>query len=126
VEASAAPDRPLGLVEYRENFLWNLRRSSVNFGHRRFREGDQELFDAAAWLAQDSSRQLLVSATSRQRCFADSAPAQAIGESGDLQWWLVSGVPSTDCARQGDAGRAILYTPVMPRTLWGVAPGPGE
>jgi len=126
VEATAAPDRPLALVEYRENFLWNLRRPSLNFGHRRFREGEQELFDAAAWLAQDGRRQLLVSAPSRQRCFAGATPAQAVGETGGFEWWVVSGEPDAACARQGDPGRAILYTPELPRTLWGRARWPGE
>jgi 4-amino-4-deoxy-L-arabinose transferase-like glycosyltransferase len=117
VEASAAPDRALALVEYRENFLWNLQRPTFNFGHRRFREGEQELFDAAAWLATDHSRQLLVNATSRQRCFATAAEAKPVGEAGGHEWWLVSGAPDAQCARQGDARRAILYTPVIPRLL---------
>jgi 4-amino-4-deoxy-L-arabinose transferase-like glycosyltransferase len=117
VEASAAPGRELALVEYRENFLWNLRRPTFNFGHRRFREGEQELFDAAAWLAADHSRQLLVSAPSRQRCFAAATDATPVGKAGSLEWWLVSGVPDAQCARQGDARRAILYTPVIPKLL---------
>jgi hypothetical protein len=111
-------------VEYRENFLWNLRRPSLNFGHRRFREGEQELFDAAAWLAQDPARQLLVSDPSRRRCFAEAASVQPVGEAGGLDWMLVAGEPSPDCASRGDAGRAILYTPVLPRTLWGQARWP--
>jgi 4-amino-4-deoxy-L-arabinose transferase-like glycosyltransferase len=113
VEAGADAARPLALVEYRENFLWNLKRPTYNFGHRRFREGEQEVFDAAAWLAQDGARQLLVSAPSRQRCFANAA-ASRVGESGRLEWWLVSGAADADCAGRGDAGRAILYVPVLP------------
>jgi 4-amino-4-deoxy-L-arabinose transferase-like glycosyltransferase len=116
LEARADPARPLALVEYRENFLWNLRRPSFNFGHRRFREGEQEIFDAAAWLAADGSRQLLVSTAARQRCFG-AAVAAPVGESGNIRWWLVSGTPDAGCAGQGDARRAILYTPVMPKLL---------
>jgi 4-amino-4-deoxy-L-arabinose transferase-like glycosyltransferase len=116
VESKADPLRPLALLEYRENFLWNLRRESWNFGHRRFREGDQEMFDAAAWLAQDERRQLLVADDRRQRCFPATMGVE-VGETGDRQWWLVSGVPDAECTRQGDPGRAIRYVPLMPKTL---------
>ncbi len=116
VEATADAERPLALVEYRENFLWNLRRDTFNFGHRRFREGAQEVHDAAAWLARDPGRQLLVSTPSRDLCF-DSAQALPVGESGSLEWWVVSGTPAADCVGKGDAGRAILYQPLMPETL---------
>jgi 4-amino-4-deoxy-L-arabinose transferase-like glycosyltransferase len=114
LESRADPRRPLALVEYRENMLWNLRRATVNFGHRRFREGEQEVFDAAAWLQQDTSRQLLVSATSLARCFAAADVREPMGEAGGIEWWLVSGRPAPDCASRGDAGKAILYGPEIP------------
>jgi hypothetical protein len=113
VAATADPARPLGLVEYRETFLWHLRRPSYNFGHRRFREGEQELYDAAAWLAQDPDRQLLVPEPGRARCFAD-ADARSVGETGRRTWWIVSGRPDSGCASRGDGRRAILYVPSTP------------
>ena len=40
----------LALVAYKEQFLLYLDRPTVNFGHRRWLEGPQESYDAAAWL----------------------------------------------------------------------------
>lgn len=113
LEQQADPSRPLGLVEYREHFLWHLRRESTNFGHRRFREGDQEIYDAAAWLARDPRRQLLMAKDRVTQCFA-SADARRAGDAAGLDWWLVSGVPSSECVARGDARRAIDYRPRMP------------
>lgn len=113
LEQTADPSRELGLVEYREHFLWHLRRDSFNFGHRRFREGDQEVFDAAAWLSRSPSRELLVQQPRIAQCFA-TADARRVGDAAGFDWWLVSGAPSPDCVARGDAARAIHYVPRMP------------
>lgn len=110
VEASAAPGRELGLLAYHEHFLWHLKRPTVNFGHRRFREGAAESHDAAAWLAADASRQLLVSEHELKPCFA-TAQARKIGDSSRGDWFLVTGAPDADCARQGDATHVFHYAP---------------
>lgn len=115
VEQVAAPDRPLGLLAYQETFLWNLSRPSVNFGNRRTtREGQAEDHDAAAWLAADPQRQLLVGETKMEPCFAAMPSAREVGRSSAERWFLVSGQPDAMCVAQGDAGRAITYDPARP------------
>src|SRR5690606_39677859 len=59
LESMADPRQELGLLAYHEHFLLHLTRPTTNFGHRRFREGNAEAFDAAAWLSQQADRQLL-------------------------------------------------------------------
>jgi hypothetical protein len=83
----------------------------VNFGHRRFREGDAEMFDAAAWLQADSTRQLLVPERMLQPCFAGATRVQPIGESSRGLWYLVQGPPDARCAARGDATRVFAYAP---------------
>jgi 4-amino-4-deoxy-L-arabinose transferase-like glycosyltransferase len=110
VEAAADPARELGLLAYHEHFLWNLKRPTVNFGHRRFREGEAETYDAAAWLAADPTRQLLVSEHELKPCFS-GAGSRLIGDSSRGDWYLVSGAPLADCARRGNAARVFHYAP---------------
>jgi 4-amino-4-deoxy-L-arabinose transferase-like glycosyltransferase len=111
LEALAAPERELGLLAYSEHFLWHLRRPTVNFGHRRFREGDAESYDAAAWLAAAPGRQLLVQEQMLQPCFKDAAPLQLVGDSSRGNWFLVSGQPDTVCVARGDPGHHFNYSP---------------
>jgi hypothetical protein len=111
LEQQAAPDRPLGLLAYHENFLWQLTRPTVNFGHRRFREGDQEAFDAAAWLVAGSDRQLLVPEEMLRPCFSGAGSVVDLGEGSGGRWYLVQGRPAADCIARGDAGRALDYSP---------------
>jgi 4-amino-4-deoxy-L-arabinose transferase-like glycosyltransferase len=110
VEAAADPARELGLLAYHEHFLWNLKRPSVNFGHRRFREGEAETHDAAAWLAADPTRQLLVSEHELEPCFS-VATSRLVGDSSRGDWYLVTGAPQGDCARRGNAARVFRYAP---------------
>jgi hypothetical protein len=110
LEATADPKRELGLLAYHEHFLWQLKRPSVNFGHRRFREGDAETFDAAAWLAADASRQLLVSEHMLRPCFS-AATSRLVGDSSRGDWYLVTGSPSADCVRRGNAAHVFQYAP---------------
>jgi hypothetical protein len=109
--ARVAPGELAGLVAYKEQFLLYLDRPTVNFGHRRTVEGDQEAFDAAAWLAAAPGRVLLVpEGPALDRCFAD-AQQESAGIASDDEWFLVRGSPSPDCIPRGNAKRAILYRP---------------
>jgi 4-amino-4-deoxy-L-arabinose transferase-like glycosyltransferase len=111
LEALAAPQRELGLLAYHEHFLWHLQRPSVNFGHRRFREGDEESFDAAAWLATDAQRQLLVPERMLQPCFGSAVQIQLVGDSSRGNWYLVAGAPDPGCVARGNAKHTFLYRP---------------
>jgi hypothetical protein len=110
LEAMAAPDRELGLLAYHEHFLWHLRRPTVNFGHRRFREGDAETFDAAAWLAADPQRQLLVPVRMLKPCFEDTH-RRVVGDSSRGDWYLVTGTPAASCVGRGNARHTFAYSP---------------
>jgi 4-amino-4-deoxy-L-arabinose transferase-like glycosyltransferase len=107
----ADPDRELGLLAYREQFLLHLERPSVNFGHRRWREGPLESYDAARWLEERPERQLLVGEDQLAPCFAQVRERIDVGTSAREPWFLVSGPASTDCASRGQAGRVIHYSP---------------
>jgi 4-amino-4-deoxy-L-arabinose transferase-like glycosyltransferase len=111
LEALAAPDRELGLLAYHEHFLLNLSRPSVNFGHRRFREGRAEEMDAAAWLAADPSRQLLVQEETLDPCFSPTGHQQLVGDSSRGNWFLVAGKPDPACVSRGNANYNFRYTP---------------
>ncbi len=105
--AKVKPDEELALVAYKEQFLLYLDRPTVNFGHRRFLEGPQEAYDAAAWLNAAEHRVLLVPQDQMKECFPDtSLPA---GETSDEQWYLVHAPASSACAEKGVATRAIHY-----------------
>ncbi len=111
LEQMADPTRELGLLAYHEHFLWQLRRETTNFGHRRFREQEDEMHDAAAWLAARPGRQLLVPERLLEPCFGAAAAVREVGDSSRGLWYLVEGMPRADCSAAGDAGRAIRYMP---------------
>jgi len=111
LEQMADPARELGLLAYHEHFLWQLRRETTNFGHRRFREQEDEVHDAAAWLAARPGRQLLVPERLLEPCFGAAAAVREVGDSSRGLWYLVEGMPRADCSAAGDAGRAIRYMP---------------
>ena len=114
VEARVPATEELGLVDYREQYLLHARRPLTNFGHRRYLDGDQELFDAAAWLVAAPGRVLMVSRRGRDRCFAGAA-ATPLGEANRLEWFLVRGPADPGCAARGDLGAARRYVPpVLP------------
>jgi 4-amino-4-deoxy-L-arabinose transferase-like glycosyltransferase len=113
LEQLADPERELGLLAYREQFLWSVRRTTVNFGHRRFRDEAQEIDDAARWLSVDPQRQLLVQDAMLEPCF-HSAARRPAGRVSSIDWYLVTGRPDPACAARGDPRSALRYTPVMP------------
>jgi 4-amino-4-deoxy-L-arabinose transferase-like glycosyltransferase len=110
LEQASAAFAELGLASAKEQYLLELRRPSVNFGHARWRERESEADDAAAWLAQRPGRALLVERRTRELCFS-AAQAVDLGRANRQQWFLVSGEPDEACARRGDPGRARLYVP---------------
>ncbi|HET9861892.1 MAG TPA: glycosyltransferase family 39 protein [Steroidobacteraceae bacterium] len=101
------PEEELALVAYKEQFLLYLDRPTVNFGHRRWLEGPQEAYDAAAWLDAGPFRVLLVPAKALEPCFPEHR--DLAGRASDEDWYLVRGPARADCAAQGDASKAIHY-----------------
>jgi len=104
------PDEELALVAYKEQFLLYLDRPTVNFGHRRFLEGPQESYDAAAWLNAGTHRVLLVPEDQMKECFRGGELA---GQSSDESWFLVRGQAAVQCAEKGNASKAIHYLPKL-------------
>jgi 4-amino-4-deoxy-L-arabinose transferase-like glycosyltransferase len=102
------PGEELGLVAYKEQFLLYLDRPTVNFGHRRWLEGPQEAYDAAAWLAAAPNRVLLVPDDRLDPCFSN---LEAIGRSSRDHWHLVRAPAAPGCVEKGVAARAIPYDP---------------
>jgi hypothetical protein len=104
------PERELGLVNYREQFLLQATRPVVNFGHRRWREGGQEPRDAARWLNAGPGRVLLVEEGLLMECFS-SSPRRLVGHASRQGWYLVSAPAAEHCAAQGSAAAARRYVP---------------
>ncbi|MEJ1966730.1 MAG: glycosyltransferase family 39 protein [Gammaproteobacteria bacterium] len=103
-------DADLGLLAYKEQFLLYLDRPITNFGHARWREGEQEADDASAWLSESARRVLLVPESLLTPCFAGASKQPAGDASGD-RWFLVQGQPEHACVAKGDRSRAIRYRP---------------
>jgi 4-amino-4-deoxy-L-arabinose transferase-like glycosyltransferase len=111
VERASTGIEELGLVAAKEQYLLELRRPSVNFGHARWREKGQETADAAAWFAAKPGRALLVDAIAREACFADTV-ARELGRANRQRWYLVTaGSPTANCVAKGDLRRARIYIP---------------
>ena len=110
--ARAARDvRELGLVGAKEQYLLHLARPSVNFGHARWRERDQEAADAAAWFVAQPGRALLVDEKALEACFAN-AQSREVARANRQTWHLVvGGAPDRVCIERGDLRRARLYVP---------------
>jgi 4-amino-4-deoxy-L-arabinose transferase-like glycosyltransferase len=110
VERASAGIAELGLLSAKEQYLLELRRPSINFGHARWREREIEASDGAAWLVQRPGRALVMDRRAREACFPD-ADAVDLGRENRQHWFLVSGRAAEACVRRGDASRAILYLP---------------
>ncbi|MET0985732.1 MAG: glycosyltransferase family 39 protein [Steroidobacteraceae bacterium] len=98
----------LGIIAFKEQYLLQLHRPIVHFGHARWREAEQEAADASAWLQQRPGRALIVNERMHAVCFAGGEP---LVEANRTQWFLVRGAPPPQCVRQGDAERAMRYAP---------------
>lgn len=115
IERRTADLPELGIVAFKEQYLLQLRRPIVHFGHARWREGGQEPADAAAWLAERPGRALIVSDRVRDACFAQ-ATSELLAEANRIEWYLVRGGAAPDCIRRGSAARATLYAQRYTRT----------
>jgi hypothetical protein len=113
VQAGVKPGEELGLVAYKEQFLLYLDRPAVNFGHRRWQEGPQEAFDAAAWLNGAPNRVLLLPEDHLKAphtdmvCFPENR--SAMGRSSSDHWFLVRAPATKECAALGNPAKAIRY-----------------
>jgi hypothetical protein len=110
MQALVPRDAELGLLSYKEQFLLYLDRPIVNFGHARWREGDQEAYDASVWLSAAPGRTLLIPESAVSPCFVSTTKQPAGASSGD-GWLLVKGEAAVSCVQKGDGTRAIRYRP---------------
>jgi 4-amino-4-deoxy-L-arabinose transferase-like glycosyltransferase len=111
VEQAAAGVAELGLVGAKEQYLLQLRRPSINFGHARWLEKEAEAADAAAWHAAKPGRALLVHEKTLEICFM-GMQAQELGRANRQHWFLVQGGNADPaCVARGDLRRARLYIP---------------
>jgi 4-amino-4-deoxy-L-arabinose transferase-like glycosyltransferase len=110
VEELADPAAELGLVAFKEQYLLSIRREVVHFGHARWRQWKQEAADAARWLADSPTRQLVVSEHARVECFS-AAQAQSLGFANRTQWFIVRGAADPRCVAKGNAKAAQRYAP---------------
>lgn len=110
VEQIDDPSSELGFVGFKEQYLLNVRRPIVHFGHARWRDADQEADDAALWLNGSEGRQLVINEHTRQRCFADTA-SQPLGMANRSAWYIVRGKPNPECVARGNAAALYRYTP---------------
>ena len=108
VEAMAGDIEQLGVVAYKEQYLLNFRRPTVNFGHARWREYRQEASDAAAWLVADPSRWLLVDQQAKDACFS-AATAREVGTANRESWYLITGWADPACVGKGRLDAARHY-----------------
>ncbi len=111
VEEATRDIAELGLVGAKEQYLLELQRPSVNFGHARWREKEDEAADAAAWFAARAGRALLLDAKVQALCFG-AAQASPLGEANRQRWFLVTGgAADAGCVARGNLRRARLYIP---------------
>jgi 4-amino-4-deoxy-L-arabinose transferase-like glycosyltransferase len=110
LEQAAAPFPELGLMSAKEQYLLELRRPSVNFGHARWREREAEAADGAAWLAERPGRALMMDRRARDACFA-AAQSLDLGKANRQHWFLVWGEPDASCVQRGDRSAARWYAP---------------
>ncbi|MBL8267936.1 ArnT family glycosyltransferase [Steroidobacter sp.] len=110
VEQLDDPSAELGFVGFKEQYLLNVHRPIVHFGHARWREADLEAADAALWLHGSPDRQLVVNEATRQQCFA-GATAKSLGSANRSQWYIVRGQPKAECVALGKAAALYHYAP---------------
>jgi 4-amino-4-deoxy-L-arabinose transferase-like glycosyltransferase len=110
VEQASAGIAELALLGAKEQYLLELDRPSFNFGHARWRQWREEAADAAAWLAQDPGRAVLMNRRTMELCFGEAAAVE-LGRANQQHWFLVTGKPDPACAASGDPSSARLYSP---------------
>jgi 4-amino-4-deoxy-L-arabinose transferase-like glycosyltransferase len=110
IEQAADPMQEVGLVAFKEQYVLNAHRDIVHFGHARWREGEQEMADAALWLSDRPGRQLVINDYARARCFSN-APVESLGQANRTDWYLVRGGADPSCVARGKPGIAHHYLP---------------
>lgn len=110
VERNDDPSAELGFVAFKEQYLLNVHRPIVHFGHARWREHHKEAFDAALWLSGSAQRQLVVNEPARILCFTH-ATTRSLGVANRMQWYIVRGTPNAECVAQGKAAAPYHYAP---------------
>jgi hypothetical protein len=110
VEEHDDPNAELGFVAFKEQYLLNVHRPIVHFGHARWREAEQEAADAALWLSRSDGRQLVVGENIRQLCFA-ATTAESLGMANRTEWYIVRGQPNADCVARGKEAAVYHYAP---------------
>jgi 4-amino-4-deoxy-L-arabinose transferase-like glycosyltransferase len=108
VVAQVPAEKELAFVGYKEQFFLYAKRPTVSFGHRRWVEGPQEAYDAAAWIERSPGRVVLIEANTAKECFSSSPQREAGNTSGD-RWLLVEAPANPACVARGDADRARRY-----------------
>ena len=110
IERAADPRYELGLVAFREQYVLHARRPIVHFGYRRWRDGEQEMADAALWLSERAGRQLVINDTARAACFSN-APTQSLGKANRSEWYLVREGADPSCVARGKRDVGHYYLP---------------
>jgi hypothetical protein len=110
LEQAADPRHELGLVAFKEQYVLLARRPIVHFGHARWREEEQEMADAALWLAAKPGRQLVINDEARAACFG-SAPVQPLGNANRSGWYLVREGADPACVARGKRHAEYNYLP---------------
>ena len=114
LERTADPDDELGLVAFKEQYLLNMHRPIVHFGHARWREADQEAADAALWLSIKPSRQLVVSDYARGYCFGQ-AQVKPLGTANRIDWYRRARSRGSRVCRARQGERGALLRPAWTR-----------
>lgn len=111
-------DADLGITRPKESLILQARGPFTNFGHRR-PDLDQEVRDAAAWLAAAPDRYLILPDEVLEPCFR-SGTLIPLGYAHRREW-LLAGPDSVapDCAAEGNAQTAVPYrAPIRLPSLW--------
>jgi 4-amino-4-deoxy-L-arabinose transferase-like glycosyltransferase len=110
VEQNDDPTAELGFIGFKEQYLLNVHRPIVHFGHARWRQPYEEAADAALWLSASEHRQLVVYEWARRRCFGQAA-SKPLGMANRYPWYIVSGKPNPKCVAHGKAAALFHYAP---------------
>jgi 4-amino-4-deoxy-L-arabinose transferase-like glycosyltransferase len=124
IDAAAGALRPgqvLGFAGWKEQFLLQWNRPAVHFGYRR-NDDEGESRNAAAWLAGDPSRRLLLPQRMVAPCF-HRPELLALGFAHRRQWLLAdrtSVLPGCRTGMDSAAANVVFYDPSRPYA------GPGD
>ncbi|MDE0453895.1 MAG: glycosyltransferase family 39 protein [Gammaproteobacteria bacterium] len=106
-------DAPLGLAHWRAQQILHLDRPVVHFQGRGL-TGREEMEQAAAWLASDGERRLLVPAEQRQPCFHASGGLR-LGHAHRRYWVLLSSEDlSGACTAMADPAHRVRLPALRP------------